>query len=572
MKRTVLVSLLLTLALPAVTPKRSASFAFARWQTGSTPDFPAIDANALMDHIKVLSSDRFEGRAPGSRGEDLTIRYIEDQFRKHGLGAGNVDGSYLQEVPMVGLTPDPTMTLLFKKDSEEARLNYLADFVAWTRRVVPTTSLNNSPLLFVGYGVQAPEFDWDDYKGVDVRGRTLVMLVNDPPVPDPGDPARLDPRVFGGDMMTYYGRWTYKFDIGAAKGAAGILLVHETGPAGYPWSVVESFGGERFDLLAPDRNMGKASLEGWISLDQARKMFAMAGQDFESLKKQAARRSFRPVALAVTVSADLHNQIRDLESHNVLAKLEGSDPQLKGECLVYTAHWDHFGIGQPVDGDPIYHGAVDNASGVAGLIEIGGAFAKRPERPKRSILFLATTGEEQGLIGAEYYVANPVFPLAKTLAVINLDGLNVYGRTKDVTLIGLGNSELDDYARRAASAQGREVRADPDPEKGLFYRSDHFSFVKRGVPALDPASGIQYVGKPADFGRNIRGEYTARDYHKPSDKVKSGWDLGGMIEDLQLLWMVGYQVASADRYPEWNTASEFKATRDAQLKAAGAHQ
>jgi Zn-dependent M28 family amino/carboxypeptidase len=572
MKRPVLVFLLLVFVLPAVTLQPFVSNAFPRWPAGSTPDFPPIDGKALLAHIRVLSSDQFEGRAPGGRGEDLTINYIEDQFRKRGLEPGNADASYFQEVPMVGITPGPAVTLLFSKGSKTARLKYLADFVAWTRRVAPTTSLNDSPLVFVGYGVQAPEYDWDDYKGLDVRGKTLVMLVNDPPVPDPSDPARLDPKVFGGDTMTYYGRWTYKFDIGAAKGAAGILLVHETGPAGYPWSVVESFGGERFDLLTPDRNMSKASLEGWLSLGQARKVFAMAGQNFDTLRKQAAGRGFRPVTLEVAATVDLRNRIREIKSHNVLARLEGSSPQLRDECLVYTAHWDHFGIGQPVDGDRTYHGAVDNASGVAGLVEIAGAFAKLPERPKRSILFFATTGEEQGLIGAEYYVANPIFPLTKTLAVINLDGLNVYGQTKDVTLIGLGNSELDDYARRTASAQGRVIRADPDPEKGFFYRSDHFCFVKRGVPALDPASGIEYVGKPADFGRKVRGEYTAHDYHKPSDKVKAGWDMRGTIEDLQLLWMVGYEVANADRYPQWKPGSEFKSTRDAQLKAAGMHE
>jgi len=531
--------------------------------------FPAVDQTALLDHIKVLSSDRFEGRAPGTKGEELSVAYIEDQFKKLGLRPGNRDGTYIQKVPMVGLTPSADMTLTFKKGSQEDQLKYLQDFVAWTRHEAPSAALDTSELVFVGYGVVAPEFTWDDYKGVDLHGKTMVVLVNDPPVPDPSDPKKLDPKMFGGDAMTYYGRWTYKYDEGAEKGASGILIVHETGPAGYPWSVVQGFGGERFDLVTPDKNVSKASVEGWITLDQARKLFAMAGKDFDALKKEAVRRDFHAVPLGITASIAINNKIRHVDSRNVVAKLEGGDPKLKDEYVIYTAHWDHFGIGQPVGGDRIYHGAVDNASGVAGLIEIARGFTKVTPPPKRSILFLSVTGEEQGLLGSEYYATHPIYPLTRTLADINMDAMNVLGRTKDVTIVGLGNSDLDDYARKVAAGQRRVLRPDAEPEKGFYYRSDHFSFAKQGVPALDPGSGIDYIGKPAGWGRKMRDEFTLHDYHKPSDVIKPDWDLSGAAEDLQLLEEVGYLVADATRYPQWKPGTEFRAKREADLKKAG---
>ncbi len=467
---------------------------------GGRPAFPSIDGEVFLQHIKALSSDEFEGRAPGTRGEERTVRYIEDQFGKAGLRPGNTDGTYVQKVPMVGITGDPSMSLTLKHGQQADTLKHLTDFVAWTRHVAPAASIDNSELVFVGYGVVAPEFQWDDYKGIDLRGKTMVVLVNDPPVPDPGDPSKLDAKIFGGHAMTYYGRWTYKYDIGAEKGAAGILLVHQTAKAGYPWSVVEGFSGERFDLRTPDNNMKKAAVEGWLTLDQAKKIFAMAGKDFDQLERQAATRAFRPVPLGVTATLSIRNTLRDIASQNVLGKVEGSDPALKDEYVIYMAHWDHFGIGQPVNGDRIYHGALDNASGVAGLIELGRAFAAATPRSKRSALFVAVTGEEQGLLGSEYYATHPVYPLTKTLAVLNMDGLNVRGRTKDITIVGLGNSDLDDYAREVAATQGRTLHADAEPEKGFYYRSDHFSFAKQGVPALDPNSGIDYIGKPADYG------------------------------------------------------------------------
>jgi Zn-dependent M28 family amino/carboxypeptidase len=532
-----------------------------------TGTFAAIDGNAILEHTKILSSDEFQGRFPGTKGEDFTVAYIADQFRKAGLQPGNPNKTWVQNVPLVGITPEPGAALSFNKAGKEQRLKWRDDFVAWTKRVSETAELKDSELVFVGYGVQAPEFSWDDYKGADLKGKTLVMLIGDPPVPDPADPTKLDNSIFGGRAMTYYGRWTYKYEIGAKMGAAGVLIVHETEPAGYPFAVVQNKTGEQFDLVTEDKNMSRASVEGWISLEQARKLFALAGKDYDSLKKQAVTRAFRPVPFAVAASITLNNKIRNIQSRNVVGKFEGSDRKLKDEYVVYSAHWDHFGIGAEVNGDKIYHGAQDNATGIGGLIELARAFGKVSPQPKRSILFLAVTAEEQGLLGSEYYAEKPLYPLAKTLADINMDMLNVYGKTKDVTIVGLGNSELDDYAGQVAAEQGRVIRPDPTPEKGSFYRSDHFPFAKQGVPALSSGSGIDYIGKPADYGLKIKAEFTANVYHKPADMVRPDWDMSGAIQDLQFYGLIGYRVAQADRYPEWKAGGiQFKAKRDAQLK------
>ena len=526
---------------------------------------PEIDGDALLSRTKTLSSDEYEGRGPGTKGETLTVKYLVDEFTKLGLKPGNTDGTYIQKVPLVGITPDGA-PLVFKKGAQEQRLKWHDDVVAWTKHVAATASLDDSELVFVGYGVVAPEFMWDDYKGLDVKGKTLVMLVNDPPVADPANADALDPKTFGGKAMTYYGRWTYKYEIGKEKGAAGVLLIHETGPAGYPFDVVQSKVTEQFDLITPDKNLSRVAIEGWITLDQGKKLLQMAGQDFETLKKLAATRDFKPVPLGVTASMTLHNTLRTIDSRNVVAKLEGSDLQLKNEYVVYTAHWDHLGIGTPVNGDRIYNGAQDNAIGCAGLLEIARAFTRLPTPPKRSVLFLSVTAEEQGLLGSEYYSVTPIYPLAKTLANINIDGLNVHGRTKDLILVGLGASDLDDYARAVAAEQGRLVKADAEPEKGFYYRSDHFNFAKQGVPALDPDEGIDYVGKPADYGPKMRDDYTQHRYHSPSDIVLPDWDLSGAREDLKVFFAVGYRVAQASKYPDWKPGNEFKATRDAMLR------
>jgi Zn-dependent M28 family amino/carboxypeptidase len=522
---------------------------------------PDLDMNAVLAHTKTLSSDAFEGRAPGTEGERRTVEYLVGEFTKAGLKPGNTDGTYVQKVPLVGITPTPA-PLVFRKGASEQTLSWKEDVVAWTKHVADVASLDASELVFVGYGVVAPEYQWDDYKDVDVKGKTLVMLVNDPPVADPSDPGVLDSKTFGGRAMTYYGRWTYKYEIGAAKGAAGVLIVHETGPAGYGFNVVQGKTGEQFDLVTPDKNMGRAAIEGWITLGQAKKVLQMAGQDFDALKKQAATRAFKPVPLGVTASMTIRNSLRTIASANVVAKLDGADPALKDEYVVYTAHWDHFGKNK----EGIFHGARDNASGTAALLEMARAFTKAAPPPKRSILFVSVTAEEQGLLGSQYYSVTPIYPLAKTVAEINMDELNVNGRTTDLTLIGYGASDLDDYAREAAGEQRRTVHPDAEPEKGFYYRSDHFNFAKHGVPALNPDSGIDFVGKPAEYGQKVRDDWTEHTYHTPKDIVTPEWDLSGAKEDLKVLLAVGYRVAQAPKFPEWKPGNEFKATREAMLK------
>jgi Zn-dependent M28 family amino/carboxypeptidase len=527
---------------------------------------PPIDGPSVLEHIKVLASDEYEGRAPGTKGEELTVAYITDQLKKLGIRPGNTDGTYVQNVPLVGITVQQSPALTFRKGGLRQSLKWRDDYVAWTKRVVENVSLDRSDLVFVGYGVQAPEFDWDDYKGTDLKGKTMVVLVGDPPVKDPANPDALDPNVFEGKAMTYYGRWTYKYEMGAKLGAAGVLIVHETGPAGYPFTVVQGKTAEQFDLVAPDKNMGRAAIEGWITLDQGKKLVAMAGLDYDALKKQAVTREFKPVPLGVTASVTLQNTIRTVDSRNVVGRLEGSDPKLKDEYVIYTAHWDHFGIGVPVNGDRIYHGAQDNASGVGGVIEIARAFTKLSVPPRRSILFLFVTAEEQGLLGSGYYAMSPIYPLAKTAAVINIDGMNLHGKTKDLEIVGLGLSDLDGYMQKAAAGQGRIVKPNQEPEKGGYFRSDHFPFAKEGTPAINAGGGIDYVGRPADYGRKIRDAYTANDYHKPSDTIKPDWDLSGAVQDLELYLTVGYQVAQAEKMPEWKTGAPWKAKRDQQLK------
>jgi len=518
----------------------------------------ALDTATLMGHIRVLAHDSLQGRAPGSPGEEKSVAYLEGQFRKFGLKPGNSDGTYIQNVPLVGITPQDVPTLVLARGNRKQVLKWRDDFVAWTKHVAPDAKLENSGLVFVGYGIEAPEFRWDDYKGMDVAGKTLVMLVNDPPL--------ADSTQFGGRAMTYYGRWTYKYEQGMKHQAAGVLIVHETGPAGYPFAVVQGKTGEQFDLVTPDKNLSRSSIEGWITLDQAKALFTLAGQSFDSLKARAATREFQPVALGVTASLTISNGLRTVASRNVVAKLEGSDPALRDQYVIYTAHWDHFGIGARLNGDSIYNGALDNASGTAGLLDLAKAYGAMKTPPRRSILFLAVTAEEQGLLGSQYYSVTPIYGLAKTLANINMDGLNTLGRTKDLTVVGYGASELDDYAQTAAAEQGRTLRPDPEPEKGYYYRSDHFNFAKQGVPAFYPEAGIDVTGKPADYAMKRREEYTANDYHKPSDEIKPDWDLSGAVEDLQLLLTIGYRVAQAARFPEWRPGNEFRPTREAQLR------
>jgi Zn-dependent M28 family amino/carboxypeptidase len=527
-----------------------------------------ISGARLLEDIKVLSSDEFEGRAPASKGEKLTTEFIESKFKEIGLKPGNPDGSYVQKVPLLGISTSPTAKLVFTNydNGKNITLKYADEFVAWTPRPQPALGIE-ADMVFVGYGVVAPEYHWDDYKGLNVKGKVLVMLINDPPVPDPKDPSKLDEKTFKGKAMTYYGRWTYKFEIAAQKGALGCLIIHQTGPAGYPWGVVKnSNSGEHFDLVTADKGMSQVAVQGWITHQKAQELFALAGRDLATLEKFAVGRDFRPVDLKVKASLSLKNKFRTIESKNVVAKLAGSDPKLRNQYVIYTAHWDHLGIGPEVNGDKIYHGAIDNASGVAGLLEIARAYAAVQPPPQRSILFLSVTAEEKGLLGSEYYAEHPLYPLARTLAEINMDGLNMLGRTKDIEIVGLGQSTLDDIAQKVAVEQGRVVKPDAEPEKGYYYRSDHFNFAKQGVPALDPDSGTDYEGKPAGWGLKMRQKWTAEDYHKPSDKIKPDWDTAGAVQDLQLFAEVGYRVANGKTFPAWKPGSEFRAKREASLK------
>ncbi len=523
----------------------------------------SITAADLMAHIRTLASDEYEGRAPGTKGEELTVTYLTERLKRLGLKPGNPDGSFVQKVPLAGFTPRPRIRLTHGTNVTELASG---DYLARSLRYAPQVSVRDSEVVFVGYGVEAPEYGWDDFKGADLKGKTLVFLINDPPLPDPSDPTKLDEKMFKGKAMTYYGRWTYKFEMASAKGAAAAIIIHETGPAGYPMEALASWRQENFDLRTPDKNMGRVAVEAWISEPRARQLLAGAGQTLDALKRAALRKDFRPIPLGGTAQIEVETALREVDSRNVVAKLEGSDPKLKDEYVVYSAHWDHMGREASLSGDQIFNGALDNASGTAALLEIAEAFTKLKPAPRRSILFLAVTAEEKNLLGAKHYATNPLYPLDRTLANINIDGVNQWGRTKDLVVVGLGNSTLDDVLAVAAKRQGRVLKADAEPEKGFFYRSDHFEFAKQGVPALDTDSGTEFVGKPADYGMKKRAEYTANDYHTVSDEVKPDWDLAGAVEDARLLFEVGYGVAQGDRWPEWKPGTEFKAKRDQMLK------
>src|SRR5881397_498896 len=419
------------------------------------PALEAITPDGLLAHIKVLASDEFEGRAPGTKGEELSVKYIADQFKKIGLKPGNPDGTYTQEVPLAGIKSEPRMS--FAISGKTMDLKYADDFVASSARLQPEIKIEKSDLAFVGYGVVAPEYGWDDYKDVDVRGKTLLMLIGDPPVPDPKDPSKLDEKMFKGKAMTYYGRWTYKYEIAAQKGATAAIIIHETEPAAYPWQVVRSsWGKENFELDNPNKNMDAVSARSWITRDVAKQLFADSGQDFDALKKSAITKEFRPVALNAKADIEIKQQIRSFKSHNVIGKLEGDDPKLKDEYVLYTAHWDHLGRHPELQGDQIFNGAIDNASGVASVIQLAAAFKKLNPPPKRSVLFMATTAEEAGLLGAKFYAEHPLYPLEKTLADINIDTVNPWGKTRDIEDLSNNNSALDDLLAVAAKRNDRE--------------------------------------------------------------------------------------------------------------------
>ena len=552
-------------ACAAVPPPTGPLTTFASASAVSPPQaaLDSITAADLLRHIEVLASDKFEGRAPGTHGEELTVTYLTEQFKSMGLKPGNPNGSYVQDVPLVGIDGAPTMSLTV--GGKAMKLKYRKDFVATTARFVPRVDVKKSDLVFVGYGVQAPEYGWDDYKGLDVKGKTLVMLINDPAIPDPKHPDQLDPQMFRGKAMTYYGRWTYKYEIASKLGAAGAIIVHETEPASYPWAVVEnSWTGEQFELAAADKNMGRVPVQSWITRDKAVALFKAAGQDFEALKQQALRRDFQPVALPATATMSVRNKVRETASRNVLAALPGSDPALASEWVVYSAHWDHLGRDRSIKGDQIFNGAVDNASGVAGLLEIARAYTRLPAAPRRSILFMLVTAEEQGLLGSRHYAQNPLYPLTQTVAMINMDSLNPWGPTSDIQVIGYGQNSLEDVLEAVARDAGRRVVPDQLPERGGYFRSDQFEFAKLGVPALYADGGSDVIGRPG-FGEQQQQRYTEQRYHKPADEIDPSWDLSGAALDMQMLMDVGYRVANTKRPPRWKAGSEFKAIREAAL-------
>lgn len=519
----------------------------------------AIDATDFAEHVKVLASDEFQGRAPGGEGERNTVDYLTAEFRAAGLQPANGD-SYLQGVPLVSITAEEVTPLAIEGGGEALAFRYQQDMMVWTKRYREAESLTDSDMVFVGYGIVAPEYDWNDYEGLDVEGKTVVILVNDPGF------ATGDPELFNGRAMTYYGRWTYKYEEAARQGAAGALIVHETEAAGYPWLVVSgSWSGEQFDLDLGDAAPPRVAIEGWLTGEAARSVFASAGVDFDEAVSSAASREFEARPLGLQASVAVTNSLSSMESANVVGMLPGSEHP--DEYIVYTAHWDHLGVARSVLQDRIYNGAVDNASGVAGMLEIAEAFAAMDPGPERSIVFLAVTAEESGLLGSDWYASHPLFPLERTVANINLDAMSLVGPSHDVTVIGYGNSELDEYAARAAEMQGRHLEPEPTPEKGFFYRSDHFNFAKRGVPALYLRGGVDHREKGREYGLAYNSAWVSERYHKVSDEYSEDWDLRGVIEDVGLLFEVGRALSATRDWPNWVEGNEFRAARDASASA-----
>ena len=526
--------------------------------TGDTASVAApndgITPALLARHIRALASDEFQGRRPFTAGEEKATAYLAVEFKKLGLQPGP-NGSYFQAVPLVEIVGTPDSVATIAGNGKTLALKYRRDFMFLSEHEKPLIQVKNSPLVFAGYGVTAPEYGWDDYAGLDVKGKTVVVLIN-----DPGN-AGTDTTLFKGKAMTYYGRWGYKYEEAARHGATGLIIIHDTKPAAYPWTVVQSSnGGAKLRPQTADHGASKVSLEGWITLDAAKRLFTAAGQNYEEAYAAANKPGFKGKALGLSLTTTLHNTITRKTSKNVVAVLPGTARPT--EYIVYSAHWDHLGIGKAIAGDSIHNGALDNASGCAGLLAIATGFVQAKVKPARSIVFLSVTGEEQGLLGSAYYAAHPLFPVASTVANINMDELLGFGPMRDVTVIGYGQSELDEYARAAAKEQNRYVLPDQHPETGSFYRSDHFSFAKVGIPALYCSGQFESRLHGKAFAEKQRKEFEEKRYHQPADQYDPSWDLRGAEQDARLMFRVGQQLAGETKFPQWKDGSEFKATRD----------
>ncbi len=529
--------------------------------TAMAQDRPAISVDTLKTVTQTLSSDAFEGRAPTTPAEDKTVAYIIDRFQKAGLKPGN-KGSWTQDVPMVEITANDVQPFTVKGKGAPISLAYRTDMVVGTYRVTPRIDVKDSELVFVGYGITAPEKGWDDYAGVDVRGKTVVILINDADWQTMG---REGP--FEGRAMTWYGRWPYKFENAAKHGAAAALIVHQTEPAAYPWAVVQSsWTGPQLELDEAGDHQDQSQVIGWLQQPVAERILKAAGRDLATLTKAAQVKGFKAVPLGLTLSGGFSNTIRRQASKNVIGVLPGTTEP--GDYVLYSAHWDHLGRCDAVDGDDICNGALDNASGVAGLVALAEAQAKAGPA-KRSIAFLAVTAEESGLLGSSYYAQHPVFPLARTVGGVNMDGLNVTGRSRDFVLVGQGKSEIEDLAKQIVAAQSRTISAEPNPERGSYYRSDHFSFAKLGVPMLDGGSGQDKVVGGTAAGKAAAEDYVAHRYHKPADQYDPRWDWSGAVEDLTVYYQLGRTLADRPGlWPNWYPTAEFRGIRDQSRKNA----
>ena len=552
MKNKYIVALLAALAVPAALPAQVTVPAAAEKAAA------AIDAQSLRGPVRFLADDLLEGRGPATRGDRLTELYLGTTLEYLGFEPAFGKGGYVQPFDVVSVTADVPKTWDFRKGDQSLSLKYWDQFIASSGVQAAKAAINNAEVVFVGYGIEAPEHKWDDFKGANLKGKVLLMLNNDPD---------WDPQLFEGNRRLYYGRWTYKYESAARQGAAGAIIIHTTPSAGYPFQVVQSsWTGPQFELPAEDEPL--LQVRSWVTEDAARLLVKLAGQDLDALVKSAKSRDFKPVPLGVTTSLALSNKVEKVKTANVGGLLRGSDPQLEDEVVIYSAHHDHLGVGEPKDGDNIYNGAVDNATGVAQVVAIARAFAALPQPPRRSVLFLFVAGEEQGLLGSEYFARHPTFPAGKIAANINYDGGNIFGRGLDLAYIGLGKSSLDGVVKALAAKQDRTVVGDQFPDRGFFYRSDQFNFAKIGVPAIYLDAGTRFRGRPEEWGKRKAEEYEEKDYHQPSDELRPDWNFDGMIEDARLGFYAGVVVANDDQMPTWNPGDEFEAARKAAIAEA----